>query len=216
MVNTCRINVRCKKTLKVLHFSQKAKTIPNVIFGIKASPPMPGMEGMLDWLMSKCIHKYWPFFSNLTYTEMISLRDENLDWYMNSLGAQGTFCQGARRKILKSLEELRSRSSQIKVIDHLDVEKSCRTISSVLKTPISDSDMEEDGTFLTGLIMEKITLVVDVCKKTGSSVNSVAALLREYIECKSVHEYDKICAKSWLNGIKLDFFQRRKYGRRTA
>ncbi|XP_024085332.1 uncharacterized protein LOC112127950 [Cimex lectularius] len=194
-----------KKKLHPIKMPVKEKIIPDEIFGIKAITPAPEMEGILDWLKFTRIHKYWAFFSHLSYEALITLNDENLDLYLRELGARQSFMVGTRKKILKSIEELRNRTQQLRDLDPFDVEFSCYVISTILKTPICDYIKEVDGTYITGLLKEKITQVVDAARKRGEWSIFIKAMLEEYVEHKSIPDFDKMCAKQWLKYIQFDF-----------
>lgn len=73
------------------------------------SEPMSGMKDVPSWLKSLRLHKYAHLFSQLTYEQMLSLNEEQLE-------NQGV-TKGARHKICLSISKLGERPGQLRQME---------------------------------------------------------------------------------------------------
>nr|CAG4638457.1 EOG090X06H8 [Cyclestheria hislopi] len=113
--------------------------------------PGSGMRDVPTWLKSLRLHKYAHLFSRLTYEEMLSLTEEQLE-------LQGV-TKGARHKIALSIQRLRERPALLaklekEVVETGGIQNALSELKTLLTTPIKPYQgppCGEDGLFHSSL-----------------------------------------------------------------
>ncbi|EPB68698.1 hypothetical protein ANCCEY_12210 [Ancylostoma ceylanicum] len=89
---------------------------------VSCSPPLtppalellkPGMRDVPAWLKSLRLHKYTSLFAELSYEEMMTLDEAELE--------RRNVTKGARTKILQSIQKLYSRSADLRTMHEADI-----------------------------------------------------------------------------------------------
>ncbi|KAJ8982698.1 hypothetical protein NQ317_004505 [Molorchus minor] len=101
---------------------------------------LPAMKSIVSWLKSLRLHKYSWVFNSLTYNQMISLTEGDLQ----NIG----ITKGARHKLLISITKLKERSSMLTVLETEvmnggDINVALKKLKNVLQSPMQISPGED-------------------------------------------------------------------------
>ncbi|CAH1993604.1 unnamed protein product [Acanthoscelides obtectus] len=94
---------------------------------------LPAMKSIISWLKSLRLHKYSWLFHNLTYSQVINLKEEDL----SAIG----ITKGARHKLLLSISKLNERATvlnelEAEVIKDCDLSVALKKLKSILQSPL--------------------------------------------------------------------------------
>ncbi|XP_028147988.1 protein Smaug homolog 1 [Diabrotica virgifera virgifera] len=107
---------------------------------LKLQNNLPAMKSITSWLKSLRLHKYSWVFNNLTYSQMVNLKEESLQ----SIG----ITKGARHKILLSVNKLKERGVMLmeletEVMNGGDLNVALKKLKSVVQSPLQISGGED-------------------------------------------------------------------------
>lgn len=91
------------------------------------------MKSIITWLKSLRLHKYSWLFNNLTFNQMLNLKEDTLE----TIG----ITKGARQKLLLNIAKLRERSTMLSelendVMNGGDLTIAMKKLKSILQSPL--------------------------------------------------------------------------------
>ncbi|KAF6203812.1 hypothetical protein GE061_002147 [Apolygus lucorum] len=183
---------------------KKEKIIPSQQLGVEALPTInKTMQGVLDWLKTERLHKYWPVFSRMTYTTLVGLNEGNLEHALTCIGSD-PITNGARGRILRCTERLRERSNLLNAInEHTPLDDIADIFLLIASTPLSASENEPNGLSLVKLFRQKLNQVVGYYGPEITKNYVLRKALLTYIGRSEVPESDKEYIERLFNNLKL-------------
>nr|CAH7737201.1 unnamed protein product [Callosobruchus chinensis] len=131
---------------------------------------LPAMKSIVSWLKSLRLHKYSWIFHNLTYSQVINLKEEDL----SAIG----ITKGARHKLLLSISKLNERATVLnelesEVINGCDMSAVLKKLKSILQSPLQLTTGED-------LVTQFIKVTGKVCTQLLMSRHKPEDLVNQF------------------------------------
>uniref|UniRef100_A0A1B6EQB0 Protein Smaug n=1 Tax=Cuerna arida TaxID=1464854 RepID=A0A1B6EQB0_9HEMI len=168
-----------------------------------------GMKDVRPWLKTLRLHKYSRLFSQLTYAQMLNLKEETFEATVESVEA-GPVTQGAQRKILLSIAKLRDRYANLCRLEQEITEGSGKNLLSamddvknILLTPLKpheDTDqppVDDLPSQITRVLYKVCTLLLVCGVMDDEALTTFVNLLDTalYLDAFTTQQKNKI--RSW-------------------
>ncbi|XP_069382500.1 protein Smaug homolog 1 isoform X2 [Paralichthys olivaceus] len=170
-----------------------------------------GMRDVPSWLKSLRLHKYAALFSTMTYDEMMSLTEEQLE-------AQKV-TKGARHKIVISIQKLKERQNLLRslekdVLEGSNLRAPLQELHQMIMTPIKAFSGAESGTSVIAegdlpgqftRVMGKVCTQLLVSRSDEDNISSYLQLIDKCLIHESFTETQKKRLLSWKQQVQRLF-----------
>ncbi|CAA9998232.1 unnamed protein product, partial [Nesidiocoris tenuis] len=161
---------------------------------------MSFLPGVLEWAKNEKLHKYWPIFSHMSYDQLVSMSENNLDDLLQQIGALPVVT-GARKCFVKCAKQLRARATMLDMInvETMSAPEVAEILLTVLKTPISRTFLEPDGRNLAAIMREKLLVAIAWYGDTGLKFYKFRIMLERFLKNDLLPEVDRLTVAKVLS-----------------
>ncbi|XP_058254835.1 protein Smaug homolog 1 isoform X4 [Hemibagrus wyckioides] len=151
-----------------------------------------GMRDVPAWLKSLRLHKYAGLFSTMTYDEMMSLTEQQLE-------AQSV-TKGARHKIIISIQKLKERQNMLRslekdVLEGGNLRSPLQELHYIVGTPIKAFNSVAESPQRSLLSAEGKSAATGVCVSGGEAESSTTLIAEGDIPAQFTRVMGKVCTQ---------------------